>query len=132
VGDHPTQVRRRLVPDLAQLQIILGSLLGHARIEGPPGARRLAIFDSADRAGYVWWKYERLGQFVDVPPRSCDGIVEFRTIPHPLFDDLAALVEQRDIPDLLTSLGRAVWLTDSHAQWISEDDASEGLLIRVN
>jgi hypothetical protein len=130
MGDHPTEVRRRLVPDLAQLQIILGSLLGHGRIEGSPGARRLAISDNVDRAGYVWWKYERLGQFADLPPQTRDGIVEFRTIAHPLFDDLAALIE-RDIDDLLRPLGRAVWLTDTRQCWLSDGDASGESLIRI-
>lgn len=120
------------MPDLAQLQIILGSLLGHGRIEGSPGARRLAVFDSVDRAGYVWWKYDRLGPFADLPPQSRDGIVEFRTIAHPLFDDLAALIRKpAGVADLLMPLGRAVWLTDTRAQWISESDASEGLLIHI-
>ena len=125
--EHPLSVRRRIVPDDAQVQIVLGSLLGDARIEGPAGARCIRIAHSVARADYVWWKYERLVQFADgaparlgaggMPARLGDRI-GFRTIAHPLFDDLAPLfaahrgARSRVVRDLLAPLGLAVWMTD--------------------
>lgn len=114
MADHPTLVRRRLIPDPVQVQIILGSLLGGARLEGPPGSRSMQLAAPVDRASYAFWKYERLGAFSDRAPRvECDRIA-FCTIAHPLFDDLAALLpaRRRVILRHLTTLGLAVWLTD--------------------
>jgi len=114
MGEHPARVRRRVVPDASQAQIILGSLLGDGRIEGEPGARWMSFTERADRAGYVRWKYEHLAQLAAEPPRARDGHVSFSTIAHPLFDDLVALFagQHLRVEALLTSLGRAVWRTD--------------------
>ena len=99
------------MPDEAQVQIILGSLLGDARIEGGAGARRLSISEAAPRERYVWWKYERLAALADEPPMTRDGRVSFRTIAHPLFDEVIALPRRR-VAGLLTALGRSVRRTD--------------------
>jgi hypothetical protein len=116
--EHPSRVLRRLVPDDAQMQIILGSLLGDARIQGTPGERRMRVAHRADRAAYVWWKYERLMAVAERPPERNGGLVGFRTIAHPLFDDLAPLFaghgrrRSRVVRELLAPLGLAVWMTD--------------------
>ena len=137
--EHPTRVRRRLVPDEAQVQIILGSLLGDARIEGAPGERHVRITHGVVRADYVWWKYGRLVVFAEEPPERIGDRLGFRTIAHPLFDDLAPLFadlaprsaarldgahagthragmrgagRSRVVRDLLAPLGLAVWMTD--------------------
>ena len=95
MGEHPERVRQRLVPDDGQVQVILGSLLGDARIEGVAGERRMNVSHRADRADYVWWKFERLATFVEAPPATCGDRIAFRTIAHPLFDDLADLFAER-------------------------------------
>ncbi len=116
--EHPLQVRRRLVPDEAQVQIILGSLLGDARIDGSPGERRIRIAHRVERADYVWWKYERLAVFAEAPPAPvADRLFGFRTVAHPLFDDLAPFFASRHagrsrVVRLLAPLGLAVWMTD--------------------
>lgn len=118
VGEHPERVRRRLVPDDAQVQIILGSLLGDARIEGRAGERHMAVSHRSDRADYVRWKYERLATFAAHPPIAYGERVGFRTIAHPLFDDLAPIFDggraerSRVVRELLAPLGLAVWMTD--------------------
>ena len=119
VGEHPERVRRRLVPDDAQMQILLGSLLGMARIHGVPGERRVHIGDRPERADYVWWKYERLIAFTECAPAVLGDRIGFRTIAHPLFDDLAPLfhprrpARSRVVRELLGPLGLAVWMTDA-------------------
>ena len=115
MGEHPEQVRRRLVPDVAQVQIILGSLLGGACIEGRRGERRLRVDAGVARASYVIWKYERLGALCDTAPSADGERIGFSTVVHPLFDDLAALMPARRhvIIQVLTPLGLAVWLTDT-------------------
>jgi LAGLIDADG DNA endonuclease family protein len=115
VGEHPIRVRRRLIPDEAQLQIILGSLLGGARIEGAPGARCMRVVHEIARESYVWWKYERLGGLADDAPRIGEEGVSFTTIAHPLFDDLAPVTPQRreTLRRLLAPLGLAVWMSDA-------------------
>jgi hypothetical protein len=114
VADHPERVRQRLVPDAVQLQIILGSLLGDACLEGAQGARRLHIAEVVERADYVRWKYDRLGPFADEAPALVGPRIGFRTIAHPIFDDLALLARRRArITRLLSPLGIAVWMTDA-------------------
>jgi hypothetical protein len=82
------------VPDPVQVQVILGSLLGDGRLEGASGERRLYITHHEDRAEYVWWKYERLGVFAAHTPLARADRLEFRTIAHPVFDDLRAAVRE--------------------------------------
>ncbi|HUQ41187.1 MAG TPA: hypothetical protein VM052_01675 [Candidatus Limnocylindrales bacterium] len=115
MAEHPERVRRRLIPDAAQLQIILGSLLGGARIAGEPGERWMRIAAATERAGYVRWKYERLAVFADAPPVETPRDISFRTIAHPLFDDLAPLVTspRGRVLELLSPLGVAVWMADA-------------------
>jgi hypothetical protein len=117
---HPDIVRRGIVPDDAQVQIILGSLLGGARIEGDAGGRRLLVAHRVERERYLWWKYERLPSLAGDPPGLVDGTIAFRTIAHPLFDDLAPLFaddarrqRSRVVRELLAPLGLAVWMTDA-------------------
>ncbi len=110
-------MRRRLVPDAVQVQIILGSLLGGARIEGQAGERRMRVVDDVSRSDYVWWKYERLAEIAAHPPAASGSVVSFATIAHPLFDDLAPLfVDRAGVRDVvrqhLAPLGLAVWMSD--------------------
>ena len=115
MGEHPERVLRRVVPDPVQVQVILGSLLGDGRLEGHEGERRLHIAHHRDRAEYVWWKYERLGQFAAHAPSTRGDLLEFRTIAHPVFDDLAPLFagsDRKRVRELLAPLGLAVWMTD--------------------
>ena len=119
VGEHPERVRRRIVPDRAQVQLILGSLRGDARSEGPDGGRYMTVSHRRERADYVRWKYERLGALAAHAPIEYGERVGFRTIAHPLFDDLAPLFRMRRagrgrvVKDLLTPLGLAVWMSDA-------------------
>ena len=115
VGEHPERVLRRVVPDPVQVQVILGSLLGDGRLEGCQGERRLRIAHQNSRAEYVWWKYERLGIFAAHAPVLRGDTLEFHTIAHPVFDDLAPLFsgpDRRHVRELLAPLGLAVWMTD--------------------
>ena len=107
-------MRRRIAPDEAQL-IILGSLLGTARIEGEPGERHMHV--THERASYVWWKYDRLGALASDAPRVGEDGVGFDTIAHPIFDDLAPLFAaprgRHRVMQLLAPLGLAVWMSDN-------------------
>ena len=112
---HPDDVRRRLVPDDTQLQVILGSLLGRARIVGGVGERWMRIEHEVAARDFVWWKYERLLSLAWGAPCEAGGRIGFRTIAHPLFDDLVPLLgaERRaTVRALLAPLGLAVWMTD--------------------
>jgi hypothetical protein len=115
VGEHPESVRRRLLPDAAQLQIILGSLMGEARVLGPRRERYMTFEQPLERAEYLWWKYEHLAVFAGSPPITRGRRIGFRTIVHPLFDDLVPLLARpRGIGSHhLTHLGLAIWMTDT-------------------
>jgi len=111
VTSDPHAVLRRLAPDPVQFQVILGSLLGDARIVGGPFERRLRIAHQPARTSYVWWKYDRLGALAAEAPAERDGRICFTTIAHPLFDDLSTLSRKR-LVELVAPLGLAVWMTD--------------------
>ncbi len=126
VAEHPERVRRRLVPDPVQLQIILGSLLGDARIEGEAGERRMRVAHDVAHADYTWWKYDRLGALVALAPIVDGATITFLTIAHPIFDDLAPLFASRVaargvVRELLAPLGLAVWMTDRGRVRLSAD-----------
>lgn len=126
VAEHPERVRRRLVPDPVQVQIILGSLLGDARIEGEAGERRMRVAHDLAQIDYALWKYDRLGAFAGEPPVVCGAGITFATIAHPLFDDLAPFFASRTgarglVRDLLAPLGLAVWMTDRGRVRLSAD-----------
>ena len=115
--EHPRLALRRIPPDPVQFQVIFGSLLGDCRLVGLPRQRRLRIAHSGRRSDYVRWKYDRLGAFAADPPELRDGLAQFETITHPLFDDLARIFATRysrhdAIVRLLRPLGLAVWLAD--------------------
>ena len=115
--EHPRLALRRIPPDPVQFQVIFGSLLGDCRLVGVPRRRRLRIAHSGKRSDYVRWKYDRLGAFAADPPELRDGLAQFETITHPLFDDLARIFATRysrhdAIVRLLRPLGLAVWLAD--------------------
>lgn len=117
MGEHPERVRRRLVPDEPQLQIILGSLLAGARIDGRAGERGVAMRHSPLLGDYVSWKYERLGALAATAPRIEGHALVLRTIAHPLFDDIVAFagprLERRSaLRAMLGPLGVAVWMSD--------------------
>ena len=97
------------------MQIILGSLLGDACLQGDRGARRMQISEVVERADYVWWKYEHLAALADEAPTVAGARIGFRTISHPIFDDLTPLLAHRRarITRLLSPLGIAVWMTDA-------------------
>jgi hypothetical protein len=117
VVEHPRRALRRIPPDPVQFQVILGSLLGDCRLVGLPGERRLRVAHSTRRRDYVRWKYDRLGPFASAAPKTNGEVMEFETVIHPLFDDLARLLasphSRHDaITRLLRPLGLAVWLAD--------------------
>jgi hypothetical protein len=113
VAEHPESVRRRVLPDQAQLQIILGSLMADSRLMGAPRERYVTFAQPIERAAYLWWKYDRLAVFAESPPITRGRRIGFRTIVHPLFDDLVPhLARPRATGHLLTHLGLAIWMTD--------------------
>lgn len=118
VAAHPESAIGRVPPDPVQFQVMLGSLLGDARLVGPPRERRLRIAHRAVRRDYVLWKYDRLLTFTAAYPRAIGpGLLGFETVSHPIFDDLARQLADRFsrqdlIERLLRPLGLAVWLTD--------------------
>ena len=105
---------RRVVPDPVQVQVILGSLLGDGRLEGTEGDRRLHIAHHRDRASTSGGSTN--ARCVRGARTSARGDrLEFRTIAHPVFDDLAPLFagsDRRRARELLAPLGLAVWMTD--------------------
>lgn len=107
--ERPDLVLRRLAPDAVQLQIIVGSLLGDGRLTGRVGHRQLAI--AHERHGYARWKYDHLGPLAASWPVRLNGLTQFTTIAHPLFDELAEFDRAR-LLGLTGPLGLAVWLTD--------------------
>lgn len=110
VSEPPERALRRLVPDAVQLEVMVGSLLGGARVVGVGGQRRLRV--ASTRTAYVRWKYERLGAFAAAPPVARGGVATLWTIAHPVIDDLARAGRPR-LLELAGPIALAVWLADT-------------------
>src|SRR5258708_39496001 len=72
VSSDPRSNLRRLSPDPVQFQVILGSLLGDARIVGGPFDRRMRIAHQGSRSSYVSRKYDRLSAPPEAAPADPD------------------------------------------------------------
>jgi len=119
-----------------QLQLILGSLLGDARLEcrsksiRAKHTARLRIHQSDKQKDYVFWKYDKLKDFVIKGPRFTKVWHDpkrnkdhyswyFHTqsnealgLIHKLFYQDNIKVVPRDIIEILDPLGFAVWYMD--------------------
>jgi len=61
------------------------------------------------------WKYRRPRVLKEKAPLLRGDRLEFHTIAHPVFDDLAPLFagsDRKRVRELLAPLGLAVWMTD--------------------
>ena len=74
--------------------------------------RHMTIAHGAWRGDYVRWKYDRLAQLAEAPPSRIGDRFGFRTIAHPIFDELAPVSRSRIVRELLSPLGLAVWMAD--------------------
>ena len=131
-----------------QLQLILGSLLGDARLEcrsksiRAKHTARLRIHQSDKQKDYVFWKYDKLKNFVVKGPRFTKVWHDskrnkdhyswyFHTqsnkalgLIHKLFYQNNIKVVPRDLIEILDPLGLAVWYMD--------DGSNKGSNITLN
>ena len=103
---------RRMVPDAAQVQVLLGTLLGAGRLVPSRGGFSLVLSLAPRHAWLSEWTYDRLAPLVP-PPAPRDGRVEIRATSHPFFAELAQVVARPG--QLRRVVGeRALWLWATH------------------
>lgn len=80
-------IARRIPPDEAQLQLLVGTLLGRGRLVASPDGVRLVLALDVRHAWLAEWTYERLAPFVPPPVRR-HGRVVIRSEAHPVYAEL--------------------------------------------
>ena len=115
-----------------QLGVVIGSLLGDGTLLETTRGWCFRSHHSARQAAYVLWKYERLRDFVQTPPREYENRIYFRTVSHSLFSSLRAqfyVGRRKVVPlDLLANEMTALAL----AVWIMDDGSADGHAVRLN
>jgi hypothetical protein len=123
----------RLILQPEQRHLLIGSLLGDGclRFPGRSHHANLTVEHGEEQKEYVWYKYERLREWVLTPPRNVVrtyhkdrtrslGSWRFSTITHPVFTDYHTLfyrdgakVVPSNLCDLVEDpLTLAIWLMD--------------------
>ena len=111
---------------------MIGSLLGDGYLVGTTRGYAFRVNHGIHQKDYVDWKYEKLKDFVNSPPRFAENCYYFRTITH---DALISLQAQfypngkKEVPrELIASRLSPMIL----AVWIMDDGSKDNNQIRIN
>lgn len=116
----------------AQLELIVGSLLGDGTLLRTTAGYCFRVHHSLVQRPLVDWKYEQLRSFVRSAPRTSGAGYYFRTVSHPVFERLrsAFYVEKRKVVPL--GVVRKYLTPLALAAWIMDDGAADGFQLRIN
>ncbi|OLC56677.1 MAG: hypothetical protein AUH85_05655 [Chloroflexi bacterium 13_1_40CM_4_68_4] len=82
---------RRIAPDPAQVQVLIGTLLGRGRLVANAEGVHLALALDPRHAWLAEWTYQRLAPLVPAPVRSRARVL-IRSERHPIYGELASLL----------------------------------------
>ena len=82
VETYRARTARELEFDHDQWSLILGSLLGDAYLVRTTRGFAFRVNHGIKQSDYVDWKYEKLKDFANSPPRFAKGCYYFRTVSH--------------------------------------------------
>ena len=123
---------RNLAFNPDQWSLILGSLLGDGYLVRTTRGYGFRVNHGIKQAKYVDWKYFKLKDFVNSPPRFAKGCYYFRTVSHDAFSSLQALFYpkgKKEVPRELIASGMDPLAL---AIWIMDDGSREGKQLRIN
>ncbi|MBI2627296.1 MAG: hypothetical protein HYW77_03615 [Parcubacteria group bacterium] len=135
VNNHAVRkLRQELKLSDEQRSLIYGTMLGDGTIYGnqcyKPKNYRLQINHSSHQKDLVFWKYERLKNFVLKDPKyvPSNHSWRFRTISHPELTEIHGLFYKNGkkvLPQNIESiigdrLALAVWYMDDGCKWVSK------------
>lgn len=132
VETHFARAVRCLAFADAQMQILVGALLGDGTLQKTTSGYAFRAHHAIAQAPLVLWKYEILKPFVRTAPRVSGRAVYFKTVTHPVLSELRAAfyplgAKRIPVPVL------EQWLTPAAlAVWIMDDGAADGNAIRLN
>lgn len=106
---YAARIALRHTPDPAQIQVVLGMLLGRGKLVAEDGGVRLVVTLDERHAWLAEWTYERIAPLAPMPHRA-RGRVLLRSETHPMFADLAAaLARPKRLALVIRSEGLWVW-----------------------
>src|SRR5919199_5467760 len=111
---YAARLAARHVPDAAQVQVVLGTLLGAGRLVAAVDGVRLVVVLHERHRWLVHWTYERIAPLASTPDRA-RGRVALRSEAHPLFAELAPLLD-RPRPLLRAVRREALWVWAMYAR----------------
>ena len=102
-----------------QKEFVVGTLLGDGYLMQTTRGYCLRIHQGTKQKDYVKWKYNIMSSLVNTPPKFCGKGYYFRTVSNPVFNEYRKLFYDKkrkklpkNIGDLLTPFGIAVWIMD--------------------
>ena len=123
---------RKLKFSQEQWDLIIGSLLGDGYLVRTTRGYAFRVNHGTCQKDYVDWKYEKLKEFVNSPPRFAENCYYYRTITHNAFIALQAQFYpngRKEVPkELIASRMNPMVL----AVWIMDDGSKDGNQIRIN
>jgi len=126
------RVARELEFSSEQWSLVLGSLLGDAHLVRTTRGYAFRVNHGVKQKDYVDWKYEKLKDFVNSPPRFAERCYYFRTVTHDAFSNLRTLFYPRgkkEVPEeLIASEINPLLL----AVWVMDDGSKDGRQLRIN
>ncbi|HUD45109.1 MAG TPA: LAGLIDADG endonuclease [Patescibacteria group bacterium] len=124
---------RKLSFSQKQLMFIIGSILGDGYLETTTRGYSLRIHHGITQKEYVDFKYSLVSSFVNSKPKRSGNAYYFRTVSHPLFNQLRSIFynDQRKkvIPKLFL---RKNFDPFALAIWIMDDGAADKNQLRIN
>src|SRR5919201_5407314 len=111
---YAARIARRHTPDAGQVQVLLGALLGRGRLVAEGGDLHLVVLLDDRHAWLAEWTYRRIAPLAP-PPLRANGRVLLRSVVHPLFAELDAVLARPT--RLVAALGReALWVWAMYAR----------------
>ena len=132
VETYRARAARKLEVSPEQWSLILGSLLGDAYLVCTTRGYAFRVNHGVKQKDYVDWKYQKLKDFVNSPPRFAERCYYFRTVTHDAFSSLRALFYpkgRKEVPRELITSEMNPWLL---AVWIMDDGSKDGRQLRIN
>jgi hypothetical protein len=111
---YASRIALRFSPDTAQVQVLLGTLLGRGRLLAEADGVRLVVTLDERHRWLAQWTYERIAPLAPTPHRARGRIV-LRSEAHPVFADLASALQR---PRRLLRLveREALWVWSMYAR----------------
>ena len=125
------QVRKQSLNE-RQMNLVIGSLLGDGHLSRTTRGFAFRVNHGLNEREYVDWKYTILRDFVRSSPKPSNNCYYFRTVSHPIFEELRDCFyegKEKKVPESILQERLNSFIL---AVWIMDDGARERNQLRIN